>query len=73
MNEQQIGAKLKELRIKKGISYYRINKDLNIHIDRMKSYENGGDGSSMNLSTLIKILEYLDGKIVVTSNGTSHE
>lgn len=64
MNEQQIGAKLKELRIKKGISYYRINKDLNIPINRMKSYENGGD-SSMNLSTLIKILEYLDGKIAV--------
>ncbi len=60
MNEKQIGAKLKELRIKKGISYYRINKDLNIPIDRMKSYENGGD---MNLSTLIKILEYLDSKI----------
>lgn len=65
MNEQQIGDKLKELRIKKGISYYRINKDLNIPIDRMKSYENGGDGSSMNLSTLIKLLEYMDGKIVV--------
>lgn len=65
MNEHQIGSKLKELRIKKGISYYRINKDLNIPIDRMKSYENGGDGSSMNLSTLLKLLEYLDGKIVV--------
>lgn len=60
MNEKQIGAKLKDLRLKKEISYYRINKDLNIPIDRMKSYENGGD---MNLSTLIKILEYLDSKI----------
>lgn len=65
MNEKQIGAKLKDLRLKKEISYYRINKDLNIPIDRMKSYENGGDGSSMNLSTLIKLLEYMDGKIVV--------
>ena len=65
MNEKQIGAKLKDLRIKKGISYYRINKDLNISIDRMKTYENGGDGTSMNLSTLIKLLKYLDGEVVV--------
>lgn len=65
MNEKQIGAKLKDLRLKKEISYYRINKDLNIPIGRMKSYENGDDGSSMNLSTLIKLLKYLDGEVVV--------
>ena len=63
MTESQIGAKLKELRTKKGISYYRIFRDLNIPTERMKLYENGE--SSMNLSTLVKLLEYLDGKIVV--------